>query len=110
MPPKAHRHADVLSGGNKRKLSAALALMGAPRLAVLDEPSCGLDPGARRALWGAVYSAVAGATSAPRGGGAALPTAVLLTTHSMEEAEALSTRLGIDYQNFPTQTPPSRPR
>lgn len=84
----AHRRADVLSGGNKRKLSAALALMGSPALAVLDEPSCGLDPAARRALWGAVQSAVQAI-------GGASPCAVLLTTHSMEEAEALSTRLGI---------------
>lgn len=93
----AHRRADLLSGGNKRKLSAALALVGSPTLAVLDEPSCGLDPSARRALWGAVHSAVAGATALPGIGlerGVA-PSAVLLTTHSMEEAEALSTRLGI---------------
>lgn len=82
----AKRRGDVLSGGNKRKLSAAIALMGRPSLAVLDEPSCGLDPAARRALWSAVHRAVNGA-----GGGSA----VLLTTHSMEEAEALSTRLGI---------------
>eukprot|EP00435_Cladocopium_sp_Y103_P035658 s2043_g9.t1 len=47
----ARRRAEVLSGGNKRKLSAALALMGSPSLAILDEPSCGLDPAARRALW-----------------------------------------------------------
>eukprot|EP00929_Paragymnodinium_shiwhaense_P066410 TRINITY_DN3330_c0_g1_i1.p1 TRINITY_DN3330_c0_g1~~TRINITY_DN3330_c0_g1_i1.p1 ORF type:complete len:2490 (-),score=538.21 TRINITY_DN3330_c0_g1_i1:116-7585(-) len=102
-----HRRADVLSGGNRRKLSAAIALMGGPRLAVLDEPSCGLDPAARRALWAAVQHAVrcgnrtysraldvvgrspAGSMSDPAA------TAVLLTTHSMEEAEALSTRLGI---------------
>eukprot|EP00930_Biecheleria_cincta_P031237 TRINITY_DN21692_c0_g1_i1.p1 TRINITY_DN21692_c0_g1~~TRINITY_DN21692_c0_g1_i1.p1 ORF type:complete len:2300 (+),score=403.74 TRINITY_DN21692_c0_g1_i1:87-6986(+) len=100
----ARCHADVLSGGNKRKLSAAIALMGAPALAVLDEPSCGLDPAARRALWTAVHGAVAGAGGGFRlpsvgsttGGGAGrTPSAVLLTTHSMEEAEALSNRLGI---------------
>jgi len=85
----ANRRADVLSGGNKRKLSAAIALMGQPSLAVLDEPSCGLDPAARRALWSAVQRAV---QSSHRGGGGC---AVLLTTHSMEEAEALSNRLGI---------------
>lgn len=99
----ARCHADVLSGGNKRKLSAAIALMGAPALAVLDEPSCGLDPAARRALWTAVHGAVAGAGGGFRlpslgsssGGGGRTPSAVLLTTHSMEEAEALSNRLGI---------------
>jgi ATP-binding cassette subfamily A (ABC1) protein 3 len=90
LAKSGHRRADVLSGGNKRKLSAAIALMGRPSLAVLDEPSCGLDPAARRALWDAVHSAVKG--SFQQG---AKPSAVLLTTHSMEEAEALSTRLGI---------------
>lgn len=91
----AHRRADVLSGGNKRKLSAAIALMGNPSLAILDEPSCGLDPAARRALWGAVQGAVAGAGALPSVGRTGTSSAVLLTTHSMEEAEALSTRLGI---------------
>jgi len=92
----AHRRADLLSGGNRRKLSAAIALIGSPSLAILDEPSCGLDPAARRALWGAVHSAVAGATVLPGSGGRCVGgSAVLLTTHSMEEAEALSTRLGI---------------
>jgi len=93
----AHRRADLLSGGNKRKLSAAIALVGSPSLAVLDEPSCGLDPAARRALWVAVQNSVAGTTSLPGIGVecAVAPSAVLLTTHSMEEAEALSTRLGI---------------
>lgn len=89
----ARRRAEVLSGGNKRKLSAALALMGSPSLAILDEPSCGLDPAARRALWTAVHEAV-GITS-PVGYSSAGASAVLLTTHSMEEAEALSNRLGI---------------
>jgi len=84
------RRADVLSGGNKRKLSAAIALLGRPSIAMLDEPSCGLDPAARRTLWDAVHCAVVG--SHLKG---ARPSAVLLTTHSMEEAEALSTRLAI---------------
>jgi len=88
----ARRRAEVLSGGNKRKLSAALALMGSPALAILDEPSCGLDPAARRALWTAVHEAV-GISDATCSSPAA--SAVLLTTHSMEEAEALSNRLGI---------------
>eukprot|EP00928_Gymnodinium_smaydae_P031107 TRINITY_DN22946_c0_g1_i1.p1 TRINITY_DN22946_c0_g1~~TRINITY_DN22946_c0_g1_i1.p1 ORF type:complete len:2360 (-),score=553.48 TRINITY_DN22946_c0_g1_i1:18-7097(-) len=108
----AHRRADVLSGGNRRRLSAAIALLGNPRLAVLDEPSCGLDPSARRELWDAVQRAVganggglglvARGATAGDGSPSASPslaggpaTAVLLTTHSMEEAEALSTRLGI---------------
>jgi len=91
-----HRRADNLSGGNKRKLSAAIALTGGPSLVVLDEPSCGLDPAARRALWSAVHAAVAGFTT--NFGPTCVnlnASAVLLTTHSMEEAEALSNRLGI---------------
>eukprot|EP00931_Biecheleriopsis_adriatica_P087374 TRINITY_DN61860_c0_g1_i1.p1 TRINITY_DN61860_c0_g1~~TRINITY_DN61860_c0_g1_i1.p1 ORF type:complete len:2265 (+),score=447.26 TRINITY_DN61860_c0_g1_i1:78-6872(+) len=91
----ARRRAEVLSGGNKRKLSAAIALMGAPALAILDEPSCGLDPAARRALWTAVHAAVARVSGLPAVGKNVSPSAVLLTTHSMEEAEALSNRLGI---------------
>jgi len=91
----AHRRADVLSGGNRRRLSAAIALVGGPRLAVLDEPSCGLDPGARRALWAAVQNVVGGSSGLGVVGSDQKATAVLLTTHSMEEAEALSTRLGI---------------
>mmetsp|Transcript_20481 Transcript_20481/g.47922 ORF Transcript_20481/g.47922 Transcript_20481/m.47922 type:complete len:838 (-) Transcript_20481:145-2658(-) len=89
LTPIVHRRAELLSGGNKRKLSAALALIGGPRLAVLDEPSCGLDPAARRALWATVHSVVAVASARVSA------SAVLLTTHSMEEAEALSSRLGI---------------
>jgi len=85
-----HRRAENLSGGNKRKLSAAIALLGGPSLAVLDEPSCGLDPHARRMLWDTVQSAVRGSQGATM-----RASSVLLTTHSMEEAEALSTRLGI---------------
>ena len=49
----AHRHktAETLSGGNKRKLSVALALLGNPQIVLLDEPSAGMDPKARRFLW-----------------------------------------------------------
>ena len=61
-----------------------MAIVGGPVLSVLDEPSTGLDPLARRKLWAAVKELV----SSPE-------RAVLLTTHLMEEAEALSNRLGI---------------
>ncbi|CAM9264569.1 unnamed protein product, partial [Heterosigma akashiwo] len=72
--------------GNRRKLSAvALALIGSPAVAFLDEPSTGMDPGARRALWDQIQGARA---EDPR-------RAVVLTTHSMEEAEALCHRIGI---------------
>lgn len=43
--------AQTLSGGNKRKLSVALALLGNPSIVLLDEPSAGMDPKARRFLW-----------------------------------------------------------
>lgn len=72
-----------LSGGNKRKLSTAIALVGHPSLCCFDELSTGVDPAARRFLWNAVQAA----TDEGR--------AVVLTTHVMEEAEALCTRLGV---------------
>jgi len=75
----------TLSGGNKRKLSVAMAMIGNPRIVFLDEPSTGMDPKARRFMW-KVISRVATERH---------DSTVILTTHSMEEAEALSTRLGI---------------
>ncbi|XP_025110610.1 ATP-binding cassette sub-family A member 3-like isoform X3 [Pomacea canaliculata] len=71
------------SGGNKRKLCTAAALIGNPPVVLLDEPSAGVDPAARRQLW-TVLSGV-------RASGRTL----VLTSHSMEETEALCTRLAI---------------
>lgn len=71
-----------LSGGNKRKLCCAVALVSRPSLLLLDEPSSGIDPVSRRALWAAVRAAMRDRST-------------LLTTHSMEEAEALCSRIGI---------------
>jgi len=84
---KDHRHkfAGTLSGGNKRKLSVAMALIGNPPIILLDEPSAGMDPEARRFMWQVVEKISQRDKKS----------AVLLTTHSMEEAEALSTKLGI---------------
>jgi len=51
-----HRHkpAGTLSGGNKRKLSVAMAIIGNPPVILLDEPSAGMDPEARRFMWSVV--------------------------------------------------------
>jgi ABC-2 type transport system ATP-binding protein len=72
-----------LSGGQKQRLAVACALVGAPDLLFLDEPTTGLDPQSRRALWELI--------EAFRGGGKT----VLLTTHYMEEAARLCDRVGI---------------
>ncbi|KAK1827705.1 ATP-binding cassette sub-family A member 5 [Podospora conica] len=76
------RQAHALSGGNKRKLSLGIALMGNPSVVLLDEPSSGLDAAAKRVMW---------RTLAATGEGRS----ILLTTHSMEEADALAGRAGI---------------
>ncbi|KAL8644157.1 MAG: hypothetical protein Q9210_007396, partial [Variospora velana] len=80
----AHRDriAHKLSGGTNRKLSLAIALIGDPAVLLLDEPSSGLDAGARRRMWDTLQQV---------GGGRA----VVLTTHSMDEADALARRAGI---------------
>jgi ATP-binding cassette subfamily A (ABC1) protein 3 len=80
-----YRNAGTLSGGNKRKLSVAMALIGNPPVILLDEPSAGMDPEARRFMWGVV----AKVSQQQKHSG------VIITTHSMEEAEALSTKMGI---------------
>jgi ABC-type multidrug transport system ATPase subunit len=81
----ANKLAGSLSGGNKRKLSVAVAMVGDPPLMFLDEPSTGVDPVARRFLWRTIARV---ATERKQ-------TSIILTTHSMEECEALSRRVGI---------------
>ncbi|KAJ3221817.1 hypothetical protein HK099_003073 [Clydaea vesicula] len=71
-----------LSGGEKRRLSIAIALIGNPSVVFLDEPTTGLDPEVRRLIWTIISNAREGKT-------------IILTTHSMEEAEALCQRIGI---------------
>ncbi|XP_051002938.1 phospholipid-transporting ATPase ABCA3-like [Acomys russatus] len=73
----------TLSGGNKRRLSTAIAVMGKPSVIFLDEPSTGMDPLARRMLWNTVIKT--------RESGKV----IIITSHSMEECEALCTRLAI---------------
>uniref|UniRef100_A0A672JQI2 P-type phospholipid transporter n=1 Tax=Salarias fasciatus TaxID=181472 RepID=A0A672JQI2_SALFA len=79
----AGRCAGTYSGGNKRKLSTAIAMIGCPALVLLDEPTTGMDPHSRRFLWNAIMSVIQDGR------------AVVLTSHSMEECEALCTRLAI---------------
>uniref|UniRef100_A0A452UE04 P-type phospholipid transporter n=1 Tax=Ursus maritimus TaxID=29073 RepID=A0A452UE04_URSMA len=77
------KYAGNYSGGNKRKLSTAMALIGGPPVVFLDEPTTGMDPKARRFLWNCALSIVKEGRS------------VVLTSHSMEECEALCTRMAI---------------
>jgi ABC-2 type transport system ATP-binding protein len=72
-----------LSGGQKQRLSIALALVGQPRIAVLDEMTTGLDPQARRDTWALIESARARGVT------------ILLVTHSMDEAERLCDRVAL---------------
>jgi ABC-2 type transport system ATP-binding protein len=72
-----------LSGGQRQRLSVALALIGDPELVFLDEPTTGMDPAARRALW----DVITGLRDEGR--------TVLLTTHYLEEAEILCDRTAI---------------
>ena len=70
-----------LSGGQRRRLDVALALIGGPELLFLDEPTTGFDPAARRASW----EVIAGLRR--------LGTSIILTTHYMDEAQALADRI-----------------
>ncbi|XP_048197750.1 phospholipid-transporting ATPase ABCA7 isoform X2 [Perognathus longimembris pacificus] len=83
LPQYADRPAGTYSGGNKRKLATAIALVGDPAVVFLDEPTTGMDPSARRFLWNSLLAVVREGRS------------VVLTSHSMEECEALCTRLAI---------------
>lgn len=83
LPRYADRLAGTYSGGNKRKLATAVALVGDPSVVFLDEPTTGMDPSARRFLWNSLLAVVREGRS------------VVLTSHSMEECEALCTRLAI---------------
>uniref|UniRef100_H0XJ34 ABC transporter domain-containing protein n=1 Tax=Otolemur garnettii TaxID=30611 RepID=H0XJ34_OTOGA len=86
LEPYADKLISTYSGGNKRKLSTVIAIMGKPSVIFLDEPSTGMDPVARRLLWDKVtQTRESGKT-------------IIITSHSMEECDALCTNLAIMVQ------------
>ena len=83
LADKADARFDTLSGGQKQKLGLALALTNDPEICFLDEPTTGLDPTARRAIWKVIQSLKAEGRT------------VFLTTHYLEEAELLADHVAI---------------
>ena len=83
LTDRRHAKTDSLSGGMKRRLTIARALINQPELVVLDEPTTGLDPQARHVIWSRLAELKASGTT------------LLLTTHYMEEAERLCDQLVI---------------
>jgi ABC-2 type transport system ATP-binding protein len=79
----ADRRYEALSGGQKRRLCVGTALVNDPDVLFLDEPTTGIDPAGRRAMWRLVDGLAAGGTT------------VLLTSHSMREVERLADRVGL---------------
>ncbi len=71
-----------LSGGNRRKLSVAIALIGGSKFVLLDEPTAGMDLSARRKLWNMLKNYKSNRI-------------IILTTHYMDEADILGDRIGI---------------
>ncbi len=83
LSERADTQAVNLSGGEKRRLGIAMSLVGRPELVFLDEPTTGLDPGARRELWGLIRQLKREGTT------------ILLTTHYLDEAEQLADDVAI---------------
>jgi ABC-2 type transport system ATP-binding protein len=83
LADKANARFDTLSGGQKQKLGLALALTNDPEICFLDEPTTGLDPHARRAIWEVIRTLKREGRT------------VFLTTHYLEEAELLADRVAI---------------
>jgi ATP-binding cassette subfamily A (ABC1) protein 3 len=77
-----YKQSGSLSGGNKRKLSVSIALIGQSKLVLLDEPTSGMDLSARRALWNMLRKY-------------RRDRIIILTTHYMDEADVLGDRIGI---------------
>lgn len=83
LTEKADERIGTLSGGQRRRLDLGLGIIGTPELLVLDEPTTGFDPLARRQSWELVQRLCDGGTT------------VLLTTHYLDEAEHLADRVGV---------------
>jgi ABC-2 type transport system ATP-binding protein len=83
LAEKADARVRTLSGGQKRRLDLALALVGDPELIFLDEPTTGFDPGARRTAWETIRNL------------RSLGKTILLTTHYLDEAEQLADRVAV---------------
>ncbi|KAG0312581.1 hypothetical protein BGZ99_009382 [Dissophora globulifera] len=77
-----NKRAETFSGGNKRRLSLAMAVIGCPKVVFLDEPTTGVDVSIRQLIWNSIRKLKR-------------TSCVILTTHSMEEADALCDRIGI---------------
>ncbi len=82
LTKKRNNLVSTLSGGMQRKLSVAIAFVGDANLVILDEPTAGVDPYARRAIWDLLLKYKKGRT-------------IILSTHHMDEAELLGDRIGI---------------
>ncbi|KAK9731140.1 ABC transporter [Popillia japonica] len=82
LEPKRNARSKTLSGGMKRKLSVAIAMCGRSKIVMLDEPTAGMDPAARRALWDMIVKQKKDRT-------------ILLSTHFMDEADLLGDRIAI---------------
>jgi ABC-2 type transport system ATP-binding protein len=83
LDEKADARLKTLSGGQRRRLDLALALVGDPELIFLDEPTTGFDPAARRGAWRVIDALKQ------------MGKTVLLTTHYLDEAQSLSDRVAI---------------
>jgi len=83
LDEKADSLAEQLSGGQRRRLDVALALIGDPELIFLDEPTTGFDPSARRTAWAVIEDL------------RSLGKTIFLTTHYMDEAERLADRIAV---------------
>ncbi|MGW7069689.1 ABC transporter ATP-binding protein [Streptomyces sp. NPDC054855] len=83
LEEKAASRVKSLSGGQRRRLDVALGVIGDPALLLLDEPTTGFDPAARRQFWGLIRRLADEGTT------------IVLTTHYLEEAEALAHRIAV---------------